>query len=147
MSWDHKICPENTRHVLGSQDMSLLFVSVFLSPPSLGSLHLSRCLTVSPCVCLTLFPAVTVSPRLCVGVCVCVRVWLGAKFSDMISGFGVERNLSPSGCAAFWDPFLGLCQWVCAASENVWPWTAFRCEIHCASIAKIGKPYSTSFEN
>ena len=65
--------------------------------------------------------------------------------------FGVSSESSEEGFGMpfgdFWDPFCGLRQWVCAASEKVVPRTVFRCESQRASIAKTGKPYSTSFKN
>ena len=53
------------------------------------------------------------------------------------------------GCflEASWVPLCGPRQWVCPVSAKVFPRIVFRCEFQSASIAKTGKPYSTSSEN
>ena len=64
-----------------------------------------------------------------------------------VASSGPQRRLLGSLYETSWDPFCGPRWWVGAASETVWPWTVLRCESQRASIAKISKPYSTSFEN
>ena len=65
---------------------------------------------------------------------------LGASSRGPEEGFGVPFGGS-------WDPFRGLLRWVCDACEKMLRRNVFRCESQRASIAKTGKPYSTSSEN
>ena len=60
---------------------------------------------------------------------------------------GPQRSVLGTFLEASWDPFCSLPRWVCAASEKECPRTVFHGESVKASLAKTGKPYSTSFEN